>query len=281
MASFGRRPAKSGDIRSVPVSGRQESNTFLRMKEEEAEREKWAKDAARSVSRSPSKEPSPPRKQRKNPHVFFEIEIRGKLDAKLKASGRLEFELFADSVPKTAENIRCLCTGEKGKALHYENSKFHRIIPGLIAQGGDVKFGDGGGADGSSSSSGRSIYGDTFDDESFSQRHTGRGILSMANSGPNSNNSQFMILLGSAAQFDRKHVVVGKMTKEQDEILRAMEKCGSKSGSVQSMVCIVGCGEVGVSARPRRASRSRSRDRGGKGSKGGPDKRRGRYMGGY
>merc|ERR1712039_68393 len=93
-----------------------------------------------------------------NPKIFFQIEIRGRLTGKLVASGRLEFELFAKQLPKTAENVRCLCTGEKGKSLHYKDCRFHRIIPGLYAQGGDLTFGDGGGSDGGGGSgSGRSI----------------------------------------------------------------------------------------------------------------------------
>ena len=114
-----------------------------------------------------------------NPIVFFEISIGG------KALGRIEFELFKNQVPKTAENFRCLCTGEKGKGkktgeqLHYKGSKLHRIIPGFVAQGGDFTHGNGMG--------GESIYGLKFKDENFKLKHDAEGILSMANSGKNSN----------------------------------------------------------------------------------------------
>lgn len=277
MTSFGKRAVRPGDkgltssvarpgVPGAPgVDIKQESESFRRMKEEEAEREQWAKEAdERKGERSASKKRSPPPARRKgpNPRVFFEIEIRGKLNGKLEASGRVEFELFADSVPKTAENVRCLCTGERGKNLHYENSTFHRIVPGLLAQGGDITFGDGGGADGGGCGSGRSIYGDTFADEGLTRRHERRGVLSMANTGPNTNNSQFMIMFAAAPQLNGKHVVVGEMTKEEDDILRRVEACGSRSGRVHSMVSIVRCGELGAAGRPRAASRSRSRGRG-------------------
>ncbi|KAJ2461240.1 Peptidyl-prolyl cis-trans isomerase-like 1 [Coemansia sp. RSA 2424] len=135
-----------------------------------------------------------------NPIVFFDIKIGG------KDAGRIKMELFADKVPKTAENFRQLCTGEykiKGVPQGYKNCPFHRVIPGFMAQGGDFVKGNG---------SGRlSIYGDKFDDESFEDKHTCPGLLSMANSGPNSNGCQFFLTLVEAPWLDNKHVVFGKL----------------------------------------------------------------------
>ncbi|KAJ6805691.1 peptidyl-prolyl cis-trans isomerase CYP19-3-like isoform X1 [Iris pallida] len=169
-----------------------------------------------------------------NPKVFFDIMI-----GKAKA-GRVVMELFADVVPKTAENFRSLCTGEKGigrsgKPLHYKGSAFHRIIPGFMCQGGDFTRGNGTG--------GESIYGAKFEDENFKKKHTGPGVLSMANSGPGTNGSQFFICTAKTSWLDGKHVVFGKVVDGYN-VVEAMEGEGSDSGKTSSPVVIEDCGQI-------------------------------------
>ena len=169
-----------------------------------------------------------------NPRVFFDITIG---DA---PAGRLVFELFADVTPKTAENFRALCTGEKGsgqsgKALHFKGSTFHRIIPDFMCQGGDFTRGNGTG--------GESIYGAKFADENFTKKHTGPGILSMANAGPNTNGSQFFICTVATPWLDGKHVVFGNLTEGLD-LLKKMEAVGSRSGTPSKAVKIADSGEL-------------------------------------
>eukprot|EP00051_Salpingoeca_urceolata_P027070 m.479915 g.479915 ORF g.479915 m.479915 type:complete len:177 (+) comp21632_c0_seq1:1185-1715(+) len=135
-----------------------------------------------------------------NPVVFFDIQIGG------SDVGRIKMELFADTCPKTAENFRQLCTGEyrrAGKPQGYKNCIFHRIIKEFMIQGGDYIRGDGTGVD--------SMYGGAFPDENFTHQHTGPGMLSMANSGPNTNGCQFFITCAKTEFLDRKHVVFGKV----------------------------------------------------------------------
>jgi len=272
MATFGRRPAKNSKSadegrRSAPLVsiGRGSgggSDAFRSMMQEEEERERLereheererhghrTKDSTDDSSHRAQKHKGP------NPRVFFQIEVRGKLNAKLLASGRLEFELFADTAPKTSENFRCLATGEKGRELSFANCMFHSIVPGLMAQGGAISVGGGQGRP----PEGRSIYGDTFADEDFSRRHDARGMLSMANTGPDTNNSQFQLMFEKAAHLDKKHVVFGKMTRDEGGILDSIEQAGSKSGVPKSMVSIVKSGEIGgMTADTRSRSRSRS-----------------------
>ena len=169
-----------------------------------------------------------------NPKVFFDITIG---DA---PAGRLVFELFADVTPKTAENFRALCTGEKGKgqsgkALHFKGSSFHRIIPDFMCQGGDFTRGNGTG--------GESIYGAKFADENFTKKHTGPGILSMANAGPNTNGSQFFICTAATPWLDGKHVVFGNMTDGLD-VVKKMEAVGSRGGTPSKAVKIADSGEL-------------------------------------
>jgi len=173
-----------------------------------------------------------------HPIVFFDMSIGE------EPAGRIEMELFATHYPKTAENFRALCTGEKGlgtrgKPLHFKGSSFHRVIPGFMCQGGDFTRGNGTG--------GESIYGDKFEDE-FERGVVGHAepfLLSMANSGPNTNGSQFFLTTARTPHLDGKHVVFGKVLSGK-EVVRAIEGVGSGSGKTAQPVLISNCGEVEV-----------------------------------
>ncbi|KMZ63275.1 Peptidyl-prolyl cis-trans isomerase [Zostera marina] len=169
-----------------------------------------------------------------NPKVFFDMTIDG------VPVGRIVIELFNDVVPRTSENFRALCTGEKGmgamgKPLHYKGSTFHRVIPGFMCQGGDFTAGNGSG--------GESIYGPNFADENFVKKHTGPGILSMANCGPGTNGSQFFLCTATTSWLDGKHVVFGQVIDGLD-VLKTVEKVGSSSGATSKKVVIADCGQL-------------------------------------
>jgi len=168
------------------------------------------------------------------PHVFFDITIGG------AAAGRIVMELYADKLPKTCENFRCLCTGEKGlgksgKPLHYKGCSFHRVIKDFMLQGGDFTRGNGTG--------GESIYGSKFADEGFPFQHTKPGLLSMANAGPNTNGSQFFITTVPCPWLNGKHVVFGEVIEGMD-VVKAIENnpTGHADKPVKPVI-IANCGQ--------------------------------------
>ena len=169
-----------------------------------------------------------------NPHVFFDVSIGG------QPSGRVTMELYADKAPKTAENFRALCTGERGvgtagKPLHYKGSKFHRVITQFMAQGGDFTAGNGTG--------GESIYGMKFADENFTVQHAGRGDLSMANAGPNTNGSQFFMTFIKCDWLNGKHTVFGRVV-DGFPVLDQLEAVGSGNGQTRAACVIEDCGQL-------------------------------------
>ncbi|KAH7383913.1 peptidyl-prolyl cis-trans isomerase 1 [Pyrenochaeta sp. MPI-SDFR-AT-0127] len=171
----------------------------------------------------------------KRPRVFFDISIGG------VPSGRVAFELYSDIVPKTVENFRALCTGEKGvgqagKPLHYKGSSFHRVIKGFMIQGGDFTQGNGTG--------GESIYGEKFEDENFEKIHDKPFLLSMANAGPGTNGSQFFVTTVLTPHLDKKHVVFGEVINGKS-IIRQIENLKTQSGDKPLQdTTIVDCGEL-------------------------------------
>merc|ERR1712002_394400 len=172
--------------------------------------------------------------QAPRPRVFFDVTIGE------ESIGRIVFELFNDVVPKTAENFRALCVGFKpentSKNLHFKGSIFHRIIKDFMVQGGDFTNFNGTG--------GESIYGQKFEDENFDLKHDKPFLLSMANSGPGTNGSQFFITTVPTPHLDGKHVVFGKVVAGMD-IVRDIEAGEMDEGDKPlKTVEVVDCGEL-------------------------------------
>ena len=163
------------------------------------------------------------------PRVWFEV-----LDESTHL-GRITIELRSDVVPLTAENFRALCTGEKGYG--YKGCLFHRVIPNFVVHGGDITKHDGTGS--------KSIYGPRFNDENFELKHTGPGTLSMANSGPHSNGSQFFITTCRTEWLDGKHVVFGQVVDGMD-VVKKLEAVGTAKGTPLRPLSVGDCGQVGA-----------------------------------
>lgn len=167
--------------------------------------------------------------------VFLDVDIDE------QRLGRIVIGLYGKVVPKTVENFRVLCTGnsgkgESGKLLHYKGTPFHRIVSGFVIQGGDIVHGDGRGTD--------SIYGGHFPDENFKIKHSHAGVVSMVNSGPNTNGCQFFITTVKASWLDGEHVVFGKVIQGMDNVYAIEGGAGTYSGKPRKKVVIADSGEI-------------------------------------
>ncbi|KAL1324337.1 hypothetical protein HN51_034496 [Arachis hypogaea] len=181
--------------------------------------------------------------------VFLDIDIDK------QRLGRIVIGLYGHVVPKTVENFRALCTGEKGKSssgvkLHYKGTPLHRIISGFVIQGGDIVHRDGKGSE--------SIYGGTFPDENFKIKNSHAGVVAMANSGPDSNGSQFFITTVKAYWLDGEHVVFGKVIQGMDNVFAIEGGAGTYSGKPRKKVVIADCGEIPKSQWDEEISTSKS-----------------------
>ncbi|CAE7036159.1 cyp41 [Symbiodinium microadriaticum] len=193
-------------------------------------------------STRPDGEANQPQRIKENrAKVFLEVELHK------RKLGRIVLELFGDVVPKTAENFRCLCTGERGvsavsgKPLSYKGSRFHKIIPGKIIQGGDFTKGDGSGGD--------SIFnqdGDgTFGCENFKLKHDRPGLVSMAHKRgeEGKQSSQFFFTSKAEPKLDGKHAVFGRVIEGIDKLSK-LESMGTKGGTPLFEAVICDCGEL-------------------------------------
>ncbi|KAI9747718.1 MAG: Peptidyl-prolyl cis-trans isomerase H [Chaenotheca gracillima] len=179
---------------------------------------------------------APPASSAPEPVVFFDITLGG------EPLGRIKMRLHSHTVPKTAENFRQFCTGETknavtGRPQGYKGSKFHRVIKDFMIQGGDFIHGDGTGS--------ATIYGTkSFADENFDLKHDEPGLLSMANSGPNTNGSQFFIITAPQTAFlNGKHVVFGRVVEGMD-VVRKIENVRTNREKPSLDVAIAQCGEM-------------------------------------
>jgi len=162
------------------------------------------------------------------PNCYFDV------TANDKPLGRIEFKLYDDVTPLTCDNFRQLCLKPPGQG--YKGSKFHRVIPQFMLQGGDFTKGNGTG--------GRSIYGEKFKDENFRLLHDKPGLLSMANAGPNTNGSQFFITTVETSWLDGKHVVFGEVVGGFNEVVKVVESKGSANGTPSATIVIADCGTL-------------------------------------
>nr|CAB3265064.1 peptidyl-prolyl cis-trans isomerase CYP22-like [Phallusia mammillata] len=172
--------------------------------------------------------------EQKNPIVFFDVSVGG------QDIGRIRMELFADVVPKTAENFRQFCTGEykrDGIPIGYKGASFHRVIKDFMVQGGDFIHNNGTGL--------TSIYGGKFEDENFKKQHVGPGLLSMANSGKHTNGCQFFITCAKCDFLNGKHVVFGKVIQESMLVVRKIENVPVGANNKPKLpVVVTQCGEM-------------------------------------